>query len=608
MPKLSCKCRAKKEVQVHVLYVGGTIGMVRNAEGVLIANEDGLSKQLRHNPNYHDKNFKPSCVDCQLNESFLVLPSVQDHPYRVIYEIVEYSPLLDSSCMGVDEWRRIANDLGKSYSRYDGFVILHGTDTLAYTASALAFMLENLSKPVVITGAQIPIFETRTDGRDNFVGSLLLAGNYNIPEVMVFFGNRILRGCRTSKVSSDSFNAFDSTNQMSLGRTGINFEINNRLIFRPCNLEKCAVHLTLEKNVTLLRLYPGISQNVVRALLSEPIKGVVLQTFGAGNVPMNREDILDELREAVDRGVIVVNITQCASGTVVPHDSQNALWEIGVVPGYDMTQEAAFTKLSYVLGKSEWDLVNKKKVMLLSLRGELTTNKIAKINDIDLIEGVARTLHLSTSKEREQMCSTFYPALVSAAVIEGDVNKLTDLKQYGADLCDTNCDGRTALHLACYLGKLNCVCYLVAAGCSVNANDRFNRTPLHEAIDTDNHDIIRALLNNGAILRDPPEVQAEMLRALTERGRIQRLESFRLAGADLTLADRTGRTALHYACQLGNHEVVDYLLSHYCNRSIKDELGLTPIEYAKAAHHDHIVTLLRNREKPDSADPCLCTK
>lgn len=489
-------------------------------------------------------------------------------------------------------------------------MILHGTDTLAYSASALAFMLESLNKPVVFTGAQIPIFEARSDGRENFLGALLIAGNYSIPEVLVFFGNKILRGCRSTKLNSDSFHALDSPNFAPLGRASVNIEINSRQIFRPCNIKPFSLHSELEKNVALLRIYPGISASVVQAILKEPTKGVVLQTFGAGNFPVNREDLLDELREAVHRGVIIVNITQCSAGMVANiYETSQGLMEVGVIPGYDMTQEAAFTKLAYVLSKPEWDIPNKKKVMLLSLRGELTTNKVAKINDIDLIEGVARTLHMSTAMERQQMCSTFYPALVAAAVTEGDVHKLGDLKQYGANLCDTNCDGRSAMHLACFLGKLNCVCFLISAGCPVNVHDRFNRTPLHEAIDTDNHDIINALLKNGAKLNDQPLVQAELLRALTERGKIKRLESFRLAGANLTLADRTGRTALHYACQLGNHEVVDYLLPHYENPYIKDELGMSPIDYAKAANHAHILTLMRFKEKElAKKDPCSCTQ
>ncbi|KAH8243139.1 hypothetical protein KR032_004745, partial [Drosophila birchii] len=598
-------CECKREARVHVIYVGGTIGMVRNDSGELVNLPNVLARRFQECPNCHDKSY---ITKLECGDRLLALPAVKDAPYRIMYHLKEFTPLMDSSCMGMTEWQMIAREVGRNYKNYDGFVILQGTDTLAYTASALAFMLENLGKPVVVTGAQIPIFESRSDGRDNFLNAVLLAGNYSIPEVVVFFGSKILRGCRSTKLNAASFNALDSPNFPPLGQTGVKTEINSRQIFRPCSVGKFSVHSELDKDVGLLRLYPGISVNVMRAVLSEPMKGVVLQTYGEGNCPTQQEKLLEELKEAVCRGVLIVNITQCPTGTVNTNSEAGKMFrEMGIIPGYDMTAEAALTKLAYVLSKPQWDLTNKKKVMLLSLRGEMTTNKVAKINDIDLLEGVARTLHMSAGMEQRQMCSTFYPALVAAAVCAGDVNKLSDLKAYGANLCDTNCDGRSALHLACFLGKINCVCYLITAGCPLNVHDRFNRTPLHEAIDTDNHQVIQALLQRGAKLYDQPLVQAEMLRALTERGKIGRLESFRLAGADLAQPDRTGRTALHYACQLGSHEVVDYLLQHYKNPHVKDEMGMTPLDYAKAANHEHIVTLMRFKEKETTGDdPCPC--
>lgn len=599
MAERCCTCR-KKEARVHVIFVGGTIGMTRNEKGELVCVPKIFCQRLNEFPTCNDKKYEV--------ENFSALPLLPDLPYRVLYDVLEFNPLLDSSCMGIGDWQKIAKEVAKNMCSYDGFVILHGTDTLAYTASALAFMLENLNKPVVVTGAQISIFDPRSDGRDNFLGSLLVAGNFNIPEVVVFFGNKLMRGCRTTKVNSDSFHALDSPNLPPLGKMNVKVEINSRQIFRPCTVNRFSLFSDFEPNVAMIRIYPGITASNLKESLKEPIKGAVLQTYGAGNFPRCREELLDELREAILREVIIVNITQCSAGMVSSaYATGSVLSEIGVISGYDMTQEAAFTKLAYVLAKPEWNLANKKKVLLLSLRGELTTNKIPKINDIDLIEGVARTLHMSLDLEKEQMCSTFYPALVAAAVTQGDTQKMSDLKQYGADLCDRNADGRTALHLACYLGKLNCVCYLISAGCPLNVQDRFNRTPLHEAIDTDNHEVIQALLKNGAKLCDPPLVQAELLRALTERGKVKRLESFRLAGADVTLADRTGRTALHYACQLGIHEVVEYLLPYYKNPLLKDELGMSPMDYAKAANHEHIVTLLRYKEnEKKNEDPCSC--
>lgn len=243
-------------------------------------------------------------------------------------------------------------------------MVLHGTDTLSYTASALSFMLENLGKTVIITGSQIPIFETRTDGKDNFTSALIIAGNYVIPEVCVFFGTKLMRGNRTIKRSSNSLDAFDCPNVPPLAHIGINVDIDYRLIFRPCKISKFNVHSHLDENVGILRIFPSISTSTFRAFLAPPMKGVVLQSFGSGNVPANRKDLLKELKEASDRGVIIVNCTQCPNGSVAEiYQTGKVLFQVGVLPGYDMTPEAALTKLSYVLGKNEWPLDVKKQVI-----------------------------------------------------------------------------------------------------------------------------------------------------------------------------------------------------------------------------------------------------
>ena len=236
-------------------------------------------------------------------------------------------------------------------------------------------MLENLGKTVIITGSQIPIFETRTDGKDNFLSALIIAGNYVIPEVCVFFNARLFRGNRTIKVSSASLDAFDSPNVSPICKMGINVEIDYRLIFRPCTVAKFTVQAKLDENVGVLRIFPNITTSTVKAFLSE-LRGVVLQTFGAGNIPTNRKDLTDVLREANERGVIIVNCTQCISGSVAEiYETGRHLLDLGVINGYDMTIEAALAKLSYVLAKEEWNLETKKSMIANNLRGELTSGK-----------------------------------------------------------------------------------------------------------------------------------------------------------------------------------------------------------------------------------------
>uniref|UniRef100_T1P870 asparaginase n=1 Tax=Musca domestica TaxID=7370 RepID=T1P870_MUSDO len=589
-----------KETRVRVIYTGGTIGMVRNERNVLAPIPNALVKRIRKYPNMHDEEYAQKRFGPSASMAPLVLPYVQGESNRVIYQITEYNPLLDSSNMTMNDWARIAKDIQQSYEFFDGFVVLHGTDTLSYSASALSFMLENLGKTVIITGSQIPIFETRTDGKDNFTSALIIAGNYVIPEVCVFFGNKLMRGNRTVKVSSNSLDAFDSPNVPPLARIGINVDIDYRLIFRPCKVSRFNVHLQLDENVGILRIFPSISTSTFRAFLAPPMKGVVLQSFGSGNVPANRKDLLDELRDACNRGVIIINCTQCPTGSVAEiYQTGKVLFDIGVIPGFDMTPEAALTKLSYVLGKSEWSYDVKKQMMQSNLRGELTSNAGPKMEEYDLVDAVARSLHLSSPEELSQLGATLFPAMVNAAVAAGDIQKLNNLKAYGADLSGVNQDSRTGLHLACYKGNLPVVNHLLLNGVSVHIRDIHERTPLLEAVTTDNHEIINLLITCGAHLTGSSRAVGEQLCAAAARGSLLRLQSYQLAGADLSQPDPSGRTALHVAAQHGYEEIVQYLLDYTDNIKETDMLGLTALDYAERADQQHIVALLSSQMNGD---------
>lgn len=323
---------------------------------------------------YGDVKVQPYC-----------LPPVRNTKKRVVYWLVEYDPLLDSSDMTFDDWIRIAKDVRKSYDNYDGFVVLQGTDTLAYTASALSFMMENLGKPVVITGAQIPVAEVRSDGRENLIGALIVAGNYNIPEVTVYFNNKLMRGNRCTKLDSCGLEAFDSPNMNPLATMAITVDIRWESVFRSNDISHFRVQDNLCRNVSILRIFPSISIECVKAALQPPMKGVVLQTFGAGNMPSRRTDIIGEIEKAVNRGCIVVNVSQCVKGHVdASYLTGKILYDVGVIPGSDMTTEAALIKLSYVLGHDDWDLETKRKMMGKNLRGELTVvhPEHDNINDI----------------------------------------------------------------------------------------------------------------------------------------------------------------------------------------------------------------------------------
>jgi len=335
--------------RVYVAYTGGTIGMKRTRNG-----------------------YGPSSG--YLQELMDAIPELH-HPSMPAYAIHEYDPLLDSSNMTPTQWVEIARDLAANYDRYDGFIVVHGTDTMAYTASALPFMLHGLGKPVVITGSQIPLCEVRNDGRENLITSLMIAADYAIPEVCLYFGGKLLRGCRAVKVSASGFAAFDSPNFPPLGTVGIDIDINWELVRKPKRTKKLRVQELGAPVVSALRLFPGISPELVRNVLRRPLQGLVLEAYGVGNGPDQDGAFIDALSEATKRGVVIVDCTQCLEGKVdlAEYAAGSALARAGVISGFDMSAEAALAKLYYLFSRGD-SPAKAKNEMQRDLCGELTAD------------------------------------------------------------------------------------------------------------------------------------------------------------------------------------------------------------------------------------------
>ena len=334
------------EKRILVIFTGGTIGMVATSHGYAPQGK-AFHNLLKQIPELYANGM----------------------PY---WDIIDMDPLLDSSNITVLEWNEIGRVIAEHYDAYDGFVVLHGTDTMSYTASALSFMLRGNAKPVILTGSQIPLCEIRNDARDNIITSLLIAASGQVHEVCLYFGGRLLRGNRSIKYSADDLIAFESPNYPALAEVGIAIRYNRAALLPPCK-GKFALQPMKNVPIGVIKVFPGIQFDLFDSIMTERLKGIVIETFGAGNIPGHADSLLPIIRKATDNGTVIIVCSQCPHGTVSlgAYETSSALKEAGAVSGYDITTEAAVAKLYYLFSRE----LNREEIcarMERSMRGEIT--------------------------------------------------------------------------------------------------------------------------------------------------------------------------------------------------------------------------------------------
>lgn len=531
---------------------------------------------------------------------------------RISYQIIDFDEVIDSSNISLKHWILMGKCISEHYDQFDGFVILHGTDTMSYTASILSFMFENLAKTVIITGSQIPLVEMSNDGLSNLIDSINICGTFLIPEVTIMFRGKLLRGNRTIKQDSRGLSAFDSPNFQPLIEIATVYKVNWDLILKPPSIDaKFRFFPCINTNITIFKYFPTISDEKIKKLLSSEDSGIIIETYGAGHLPSNRDKLTEILQEMQYNDVVLVNVSQCRKGLLVAdYEVGKKLEKLGIVYSGDMTLECALAKLSYLLGKG----LNKneiRKVFTKSLRGEVTEFKKEffsyKSNAIKEMLGHMLEIRKTNNNDKKAdkfeelnlLSKELMPVIINKLI---ELNKLDSLNSLREDIMDlskttTLSFTKTPLHIACIEGNLLIVKFLIN-DCKhhINKLDEDHFTPLHYACLYQFHDVIEFVKKNGGKLNISEESYGSFYCKLALKGKTDTIKLFHKNGGNIMAFDYDRRTIAHVAAIEGNAELLEFLVHHTkYNLDIEDYIEKIPYEYA----NDEIKNVLRPKRNKE---------
>lgn len=576
-------CIRKAEVKVLIVYTGGTFGMMKTPEGYA-PKKNWLLSRIQSGKLFFDEEYTKNN---HISKTSCTPETLQGH--RLRYHLIEYDQIIDSSELNSRHYTMIAETIEENYDKYDSFIIIYGTDTMAYMASQLSFMFENLNKTVVITGSQIPISEWRNDAESNLVGAFTVA-EHMIPEVVVFFNGRLYRGNRICKESSTNLKAFGSPNFPELAKFDVFLNYRRDLIRRPPKEgDKFQVFKLLERRIALIYMHPLITSSIFLSAFKRA-KAIVLQTYGMGNFPLSRVDLLEVLEDAILKyQKTVVIVSQCRTGFVrSSYASCTELKKLGAVLAEDMTIEAVIAKLSYILGKG-FKGPDIKKQMMTDLRGEITIEKILSGEEEESakISRFLASLGGSSDKSSPQDLNTIskliQPLVIQTAALEGNISRIQNLLDQGVDINATCKNGDTALHIAVRNNDHNLVEFLLRqAETNLSLIDKSGNSPLFYACLNGCESIANMLLERNAKFITDEINLADVLCKKAKINDILSITLFHKAGANMELTNYDKRTLAHISAAENHEQILQYLAKNTdFNFELKDRYEHTPIDEIK---------------------------